>query len=344
MPETDARSISNQRKRRGVVRASITRLGSRIKELESKVEEPTTHDLAQRLATKLETLDAEFKSHHFSLIDLIDDEGTLGEEQEALDRHDDDVTSLAVRIQQVVTLSSATPTNLDQCKTITRKLQHLDKNLSLASETIGSLSSRPEDICRLQQHEEQLSNYKKDLADSRNSLLSLDLADSDELLGLHATLKKRLFDCSLQVEELLQPLVRARSHEPTPGPTHSDSKGVKLPKLDVPTFDGNILNGKCFWEQFCISVHDRSSLSDSEKLVYLQHEVKDGSAKRVIEGLSRSGEHYSEAVECLTSRYDRPRLIHQTHVKMILEAPPLKEGTGRSCVDCAILYSSTSVL
>ena len=49
----------------------------------------------------------------------------------------------------------------------------------------------------------------------------------------------------------------------------------------------------------------------------------------MIEGLSRSVEHYAEAVKCLTSRYDRPRLIHLAHVKMVLEAPPLKEGTGR---------------
>ena len=56
MPETDPRALSTQRKRRGVVKASIIRLGSRLKELESKVEEPTTHDHAQRLAAKLETL------------------------------------------------------------------------------------------------------------------------------------------------------------------------------------------------------------------------------------------------------------------------------------------------
>ena len=31
----------------------------------------------------------------------------------------------------------------------------------------------------------------------------------------------------------------------------------------------------------------------------------------------------------MKSRYDRPRLIHQTHVRLILEAPPLKEGTGK---------------
>lgn len=65
--------------------------------------------------------------------------------------------------------------------------------------------------------------------------------------------------------------------------------------------------GKSFWEQFCISVHNFPSLSDSEKLVYLQHALKDGSAKRVIEGLSHSDEHYNEAVACLTSRFDRPR-------------------------------------
>ena len=41
------------------------------------------------------------------------------------------------------------------------------------------------------------------------------------------------------------------------------------------------------------------------------------------------GEHYVEAVECLKNRYDRPRLIHQTHVKCILDSPPLKEGSGR---------------
>ena len=108
-----------------------------------------------------------------------------------------------------------------------------------------------------------------------------------------------------------------------------ESKGVKLPKLDVPKFDGNILNWRSFWEQFCVAVHDRTYLSDSEKLVYLQQSLKGGSAKSAIEGLSRSGEYYAEAIECLQARYNRPRLIHQTHVRMILEAPQLVEGSGK---------------
>ena len=195
MPETDTRTLATQRKRRSVVKASITRLNSRLKELESKVEEPVTHDHTQRLYTKLDTLDAEFKTHHFALIDLIDDDETMGKEQEALDQHDDDVAALAVSLQKLITVSSAMPTNSDHRKVLTCKLQHLEKSLTLVSENISSLSSHPEDICRLQQHEEQLSDYKKDLAEFRNSLLSSSIEEDDELLGLHAlrTQKKKTF-------------------------------------------------------------------------------------------------------------------------------------------------------
>ena len=101
-------------------------------------------------------------------------------------------------------------------------------------------------------------------------------------------------------------------------------EGIKLTKLDVPSFDGNILHWQTFWDQFCISVHNRTNLTKA--LVYLQQALKDSIAKRSLEGLSQSGDCYAEAVDSLKSRYDRPWLIHQTHVRTILEAPTLKTG------------------
>ena len=50
-----------------------------------------------------------------------------------------------------------------------------------------------------------------------------------------------------------------------------------------------------------MSIHNRPNSSNAEKLVYLQHALKDGSAKPIIEGLSQSGEQYTEAVDCLTA-------------------------------------------
>jgi len=87
MPTESERALSTTRKRRGVVRASITRLDSRVTELESK-EELTAADrlAAQHLLQKLNSLEAEFRSYHLAVVDL---EG----EQAILDKHDDSFSS-----------------------------------------------------------------------------------------------------------------------------------------------------------------------------------------------------------------------------------------------------------
>ena len=126
----------------------------------------------------------------------------------------------------------------------------------------------------------------KDEPRSRDDLHRMELADDDKLFELQDSLESQVFDCSVTIKKLLSS-ASGVSEASTPP---SNSKGVKLPKLDIPTFDGNILNWRSFWEQFSISVHDRAHLSDSEKLVYL---LKGGSAKVAIEGLSRSGEYYA---------------------------------------------------
>lgn len=46
------------------------------------------------------------------------------------------------------------------------------------------------------------------------------------------------------------------------------SCGVRLPKINVPTFSGKLLHLRLFWEQFCISVHHQRDISATEKLVY----------------------------------------------------------------------------
>ena len=81
------------RKRRGVVRASITRLTNRFKDLENDTDKPATLELAQGM-TLLDALDG---THHHALIDLIDDEEALSTEQSILDDHDDFVADLSAR-------------------------------------------------------------------------------------------------------------------------------------------------------------------------------------------------------------------------------------------------------
>ena len=196
-------AISNGRKKRGTVKASITRLLTRVGELETAVDQADTLDHAQRSLIRLETLNSEYKFNHFTLIDFIEDEAILQREQENLDNHDDNVSDLSVRIQRLINSCTTATMGPDIHKTSSRRLKHLQKNLSTVCDKIEELSDGPEDVCHLKQHEEQLADYKKELADLQTQLLSLDISDEDELVVEHSVLQDVLFDCSVKIKELL---------------------------------------------------------------------------------------------------------------------------------------------
>lgn len=69
--------------------------------------------------------------------------------------------------------------------------------------------------------------------------------DSDELNTLQSTVEQTVFDRSLDVKKHLLSRSAATiatstcttTHAPTP-----EARGMKLPKIEVPTFDGNLLH------------------------------------------------------------------------------------------------------
>ena len=58
--------------------------------------------------------------------------------------------------------------------------------------------------------------------------------------------------------------------------------GVKLLKISVPTFNGDIIDWRNFWEQLQVSIHKKEHLSVVEKLAYFKNTLKDGPAQNVI--------------------------------------------------------------
>ena len=312
-------SASSLRQRRGFVRASLTKLNTRVGQLEAKAGEPGTTDLVQQAKLKLEKLDSEFKARHYDLLNELKEEAELETEQATLDSHDDEVALLSVRLEKLIATCGLKSSSSNEHKVALRKLQHLKDTLSSIIRAIDNPSLDPRDVCLLRQYEEDLGDLKREFGDVRSSLYSLEIEEGGKISILLASVRDSVFGCSLKLKKLTEKGKKLTT----------ESDGVKLPKLEVPTFDGDILQWKSFWEQFVVSVHGRTNLSNSEKLVYLQQALKGGVAKQAIEGLSKSGDNYEEAVKCLQERYDRPRFIHQTHVKRILETPPLRDGSGR---------------
>lgn len=318
MPTESERAISVSRKRRGIARASITRLVVPVSELESKPSlSPAEHLAAQQLSQKIEKLDAEFQTHHLAMVDHLEGE-SLVTEQAVLDEHDDQLADLTIRVRQLMSGSMSSHDSEPRAsRWLAKQMDHIGKELQHVQSIVESATST--DACLLLQCEEQIAGIKAELANVSRDVLLLDDDDPGHS-EQQANLNKGLFDLGLKIKRLRM--------EKTSSPP-IDKVGVKLPKLDVPTFDGNVIHWKSFWEQFVIALHDRTTLSKAEKLTYPRHALKQGSAKHVIEGLSSSGDQYDEAIDCLQKRFDRPRLLRQAHVRAIVDIYPIKEGNGQ---------------
>ena len=86
--------LAYHKKRRAVVKASLTKLRTKLTDLEGDTSYPTVLESAKNLADKLKTLQQEFRAHQLSIIDQTNDEDPLAEEQQTLDDTDDQVSEV----------------------------------------------------------------------------------------------------------------------------------------------------------------------------------------------------------------------------------------------------------
>ena len=187
---------------------------------------------------------------------------------------------ITLRLQQLQDISESKLSSVSdtaQSQRITRRLRYLDTDIRAISKQVDCLSPGPElDIFLLRQLEESIASHGSELSEANRDILALD-DDKAGLMESCSRLKAALFDASLKTKLLM--------HDHASSPKTMAPTSVKLPKISVPTFDGNILNWSTFWDQFNVVIHSSTQLSDSQKLVYLREVVKDGPAKSVIEGL-----------------------------------------------------------
>ena len=274
-----ARALTSLHKKRGVSRSSVNRLGNRLRELESDPEAAGVSDRAKQLLVKLDEADSDFKLLHFQVLHLIDenDDEALKKEQDILDQHKDTVAALILHIQKIMThtstahaltphIESSTP---DPHKMTACRLSRLELGLKNTESGLSVVSEDHDDSPLLEQFMEQLADHKGELSTIHEDLISLDLENDHELVTQHVALQRLQFECSHKIRKLMSAISKANA-------TVADGKRIRLPKLDMHTFDGDVLHWSQFWEQFKISVHDQPHLSDSEKLVYLQQAVKNG--------------------------------------------------------------------
>ncbi|XP_018394988.1 PREDICTED: uncharacterized protein LOC108773621 [Cyphomyrmex costatus] len=97
---------------------------------------------------------------------------------------------------------------------------------------------------------------------------------------------------------------------------------LKLPRVDLPTFSGNLEEWMLFRNMFKSMIDQNAALPKVQKMQYLISALKD-EAREVISSLEASEENYIEAWEMLRMRYDDPALIIQKHIRALFELPAM---------------------
>ena len=107
-----------------------------------------------------------------------------------------------------------------------------------------------------------------------------EVTDLDKFLRKLKLFVKHLNSEDQKLTDLIVTVMDTKSEHSSPPKANTTS--IKLPKLSIPKFDGDVLNWRTFWEQFQVSIHNRDHLSDAEMLAYLKDALKDGPAERIV--------------------------------------------------------------
>lgn len=136
-----------------------------------------------------------------------------------------------------------------------------------------------------------------------------------------------------------------RHHQGGGGPQGSGPQGggrqgdgnpqSRLPKLDVPHFDGTYTAWIEFKDLFKTMVIDDANLTAARKLQYLKISLKSlqdphNEAHDIISEYPVTDANFAIAWKALEDRYDNPRLIINSHLKVLFEQPAMTTESVKS--------------
>ena len=98
----------------------------------------------------------------------------------------------------------------------------------------------------------------------------------------------------------------------------------RLPKLDIPTFHGDLMKWSSFWTQFEATVDSNTKLSDVRKMAYLRKAIKDPEATELLNTGTEKPGLYQEKVAELKRRFNRVREIHRNYCKKLTQLGDVK--------------------
>ncbi|XP_058817061.1 uncharacterized protein LOC131680357 [Topomyia yanbarensis] len=111
---------------------------------------------------------------------------------------------------------------------------------------------------------------------------------------------------------------------------HTFSTGfhLRLPKIDLPRFDGDFSRWLSFRDTFTSMVHSNGNIPTVAKLQYLLQSLE-GDAKKPFESVDVEADNYASTWDALHKRYDNRRFLKRQLFRTLYELPAVKQESAK---------------
>ena len=204
------------------------------------------------------------------------------------------------------------------------------KMIAKAEETLEATPARGiPDLPKLSQLEMSIKEKLSEIRTLDSEILALvNEEELDEEIAQADLYKERIYSTLIAIERASRPLTTAVAASavaatdpggiaPTVGSAPRNK--VRLPKLTIKPFNGQLTMWTPFWDSFSSTIHENPELSSVDKFNYLRSLVTH-SALEAISGLTLTGANYDEAVDVLRKRFGNKQLIINKHMEYMLNA------------------------
>ena len=222
---------------------------------------------------------------------------------------------------------------------------HVRRVINEANELAGNYDrENPEHRSRIKHYKSTLAKKMEVIAGFNEQILTqveeenieAEIAESSEFMDEIDICLTTLEDVSREetdlVSNVVAPPTQGNSSQSIDEPAHgSGGSKVRLPKLQLPSFDGNFKDWSAFWDSFDSAINSNQSLTPVEKFSYLRASLR-GSAAATIHGLSLSSANYDAAVTLLKERYGDPQKIINAHMDALVNLPIVENSRDLKAV------------
>jgi len=139
------------------------------------------------------------------------------------------------------------------------------------------------------------------------------------------TYMEDVYDTMAKLDQLFSKSGCTPAPPPRSDPTGHDK--VKLPKLTIQPFKGELTAWTTFWDSYQTAIDANTALSDIEKFNYLRSLLQ-GPALDAIAGLTLTAANYREAVDVLKIRFGNKQQIINKHMDALWSVEAVTSDTN----------------